>query len=67
MKGVTTHPSSHARLQMHLMLPVVYVKEAVDFEGEGHSCIESVRSGDGSAWMLGIGMVGREGWVGGGG
>jgi hypothetical protein len=25
MKGATTHPSSHARPQMHLMLPVVYV------------------------------------------
>ena len=67
MKGVTTHLSSHTRLQMHLMLPIVYVKEAVDFKGEGHSCIESVGSVDGSTWILGIGMVGREGWVGGGG
>jgi hypothetical protein len=58
------------------MPPVVYVDEAVDFEGEGCSCVESVESvesvggsgnSDGGGCALTSGIVGREGWEGGGG
>lgn len=51
---------------MHFMPPVVYVDEAVDFEGEGSGWAESADCCWGG-FSLGIGMVGKEGWEGEGG
>ena len=70
MSQATIQPSSRARSQMRRMPPIVYVDEVADFEEEGCSCVksvESVESSGGGTWMLGIGMVGREEWVGEGG
>ena len=52
------------------MPSIVYVDEAVDFVEEGRiyvESVESVGSSGGGTRMLGIGIVGRDGWVGGGG
>lgn len=49
---------------MHFIPPVVYVEEAVDFEGDGSGCVESAGC---CCCRFALGIVGREGWEGEGG